>query len=263
MASPLRSVADHMAQQNSYGNWDMWFEGKTTATTAATTNSGSVSSGKVLPTITVPTMTSPVTGAYLMNFNCVSPTTAAKFVLARETSMGVLTISGNSFADGSSMGTGKFYDHTSRAAGSSTTLATYMPLLVVTTVLSATSPVITITYVNQAGTGSRTCTMTIPTNAAVNSTFLMAPHLQSGDTGIQDITNMSTSGGTSGALTVFGLIPLAVAELTQTATDSGFNPIISPTANYLIQGGDTLALYRLGTTAAGSQLFHAVFSPES
>ncbi len=263
MASPLRSIADHMAQQNSYGDWDFMWSGRTTGPTAATVNCGSITCARAPFPLTVPTMTSPVVGAYCTSFQISSATTNFKYLLARETVMGSLTISGNSFSSGTAMGTGKYYDHTAGAAGSSQNLASYMPMLAVRTALTATTPTITITYTNQAGTGSRTATLTLPTSPAINTCFYIAPHLQSGDTGIRSVQNISTSAGSAGVLDVYGLVVLGLCESNSQAAALGFNPIIAPVGNYLIQGGDVLGFYQMGSTFSGERSYTATLSPES
>jgi len=124
--------------------------------------------------------------------------------------------------------------------------ASMIPMLVASSTLTATTPVITITYQNQAGTGSRTCSMTLPTNAVINSAFCMTPHLNSGDTGLEDVTNMSRSAGTLGELRVKGCIPIAFSCQGVGTSMSSFTEMHKPKAPFLAESGDKLAFYFLG-----------------
>lgn len=79
----------------------------------------------------------------------------------------------------------------------------------IATALSAVATTITVTYVNQDGTGSRTATATLPASAIASRMFPFA--LQAGDTGIQQITAISGSAAPTGT---FNLVILRrMAEL--------------------------------------------------
>lgn len=70
---------------------------------------------------------------------------------------------------------------------------------------------ITVTYVNQDGVGGRTSAAhTITLAALQDSTGILV--LQVGDTGVQDITNVTATGGTapSGTINFWGIIPIIV-----------------------------------------------------
>lgn len=80
--------------------------------------------------------------------------------------------------------------------------------------LSATATTITVTYVNQDGTGSRTATVTLPASAIASRMFPFA--LQAGDTGIRQITNIAGSAAPTGTFNLVILrreaeIPIALA----------------------------------------------------
>lgn len=88
----------------------------------------------------------------------------------------------------------------------------------IATALSATATTITATYVNQAGTGSRSATVTLPASAIASRMFPFA--LQAGDTGIRQITNLAGSAAPTGTFNVVILrrlidIPIAIAGVSQ------------------------------------------------
>lgn len=64
------------------------------------------------------------------------------------------------------------------------------------TAMSAVACTLTVTYVNQNGTGSRTATCVVPASGIQNR--LLPFVLQAGDTGIQQITNISGSAAPTG-----------------------------------------------------------------
>ena len=73
-----------------------------------------------------------------------------------------------------------------------------------------TNMTITITYTNQSGTTGRTATIALvgsgPTQSMIYYTYLIT--LQSGDTGVRDITNISTSATGNGNFTIYGMIDI-------------------------------------------------------
>lgn len=222
------------------------FQGFTTAnSTAANITSGSVTIQRCPASYTTSNYGGGVTSAY--PFVQLFSENQATMLAALEISMGTLTINGNSFADGSTMGTKSL-----RVGGASytETLASIFPVVFVSATATSTTPVLTITYVNQAGTGGRTCTMTLPSNVAINSCFAMAPHLQSGDTGVRDISNMSISTGTAGTLKVLGLLPIYVSAQNGAGSSYPMTEQLGlncPFPIYPMASGDIIGFYLLGT----------------
>lgn len=241
----LRSVDHAIYLAQTYGPFTRYYSSKITAgTTAATTTSGYTSIGRFPHTITVPTVGSALSGMVLTYCRMLTSIGDSTLCCGIETTLGTLTVSGNSFAAGSSMPTKIIKDTSITTAAS-----LVMVYISVSTVL--TTPTLTITYTNQAGTGSRTATMTIPTNALVNSCFLLQPHLQAGDTGIRAVTNMSLSSGTSGTIVVIGVLPLAYSSCGLSALVTGPDPVIVPTAMFPVAATNVIAFYRNGSALAG------------
>jgi hypothetical protein len=96
--------------------------------------------------------------------------------------------------------------------------------------------------------------MTLPTNAAINTAFRIAPYLANGDTGIRAITNISTSAGSAGVLTIYGLLTINATTSTSIANFGNLSPLESPTPAFLWEAGERIGFYRYGATTA-SHLF--------
>jgi len=269
MANPLRSLDDMMAQQNTYGIMPVSHYSYITATTtAATTTSGYQTLQRMSQTFTVPSLGTNVTNAYVGMFKATSGGSGTPSInmACVEVTLGTLTVSGNSYSDGSAMPSRTPYLY---GAGSSQTLASMIPVAYISTTLAATTPVLTFNYTNETGTTGRSGTVTLPTNAAANSAFFLQPHLQSGDTGIRDLSasapnGLSISTGTAGVIRVVGLIP--IAEIPTSGT--GGHSLTSDTrrlgdSSYPLQGGDVISFWRIGTASSG--FIHSMFTllPES
>ena len=84
----------------------------------------------------------------------------------------------------------------------------------IATALSAVATTITVTYVNQAGTGSKTATCAVPASAILGRMFPFV--LAAGDTGIRQITAISGSAAPTGTFNLVILrrlieLPLSIA----------------------------------------------------
>jgi hypothetical protein len=253
MAYPLRSIDDLLANTASMGEHRVAFHMATGTLTAANATSGFMTESRS-GAYTLPTMTSPCTGAYLTYARAIGAYQGPVQV-GLEKDLGTLTISGNAFSGGAAMPTRKL------SGATAAQLVSHDPRLVVSTVLSATTPTITITYRNQDGTGSRTATLTLPTSPAVGSSFRFQPLLQSGDTGITEVTNISTSGGTSGVLKVYGFVPCYTSVPPSTAVHCGLNVTAVARANVRFESGDIVGFYRF-SNAAGGTIVALCFSPD-
>lgn len=226
------------------------------ATTAATTTCGYVSGQRFFRTIPFSSPFVPgsgITGANLVYSRITSTGAQCPMVCGIEYLLGTLTVSGNSYADGVAM-------PTKTIKGTSLQTATGYLLAVVTTTLSATTPVLTINYTNQSGTTGRSCTVTLPTNSAANSAFLINPHLQAGDTGVQNLSasgpnGISISTGASGVIKVYGILPLSETASGAVYTPYTPDPLTVPQENYLWESGESLAFYRFGSAASGMFMF--------
>jgi hypothetical protein len=257
MASSLASLDNAIANNNTLGQLAICHADRmATATTAATTSSGYISAQRYPLTVAIASGGS-ASGGYMTMCSMLQEDATVGLLCGLEYLLGTLTISGNSFSDGVAM-------PTKTVRGTSAQSATLMPMLYVSTTLVAVTPVITITYVNQSGLGGQTATLTLPTNAAVGSAFCIAPHLASGDTGIQNITGISTSAGTGGVLKIYGVLPLA--EINQggsSFSQVSIPPLALPNEMFLITNAETLGFYRFGAVTTNTLIVAMSITPES
>jgi hypothetical protein len=170
--------------------------------------------------------------------------------------LGSIDLSTGTFTDGVAM-------PTKTVAGASITTASVIPVMAVTTTIVATNPVITATYTNQAGTGSRTAALTVVSSSKEGSVYNIAPHLDatsSIDTGIRDVTNLTKSAGTSGIIEVWGLLPLAITPLSQTPSlYQGYDPTTVPIYPYTIGASEKIRFISMGISASNSGLLAQVY----
>jgi hypothetical protein len=191
--------------------------------------------------ITIPSVTAPVTGFYITAV-VVAPSQVQGQIVGLEYLLGTINIGTGSFTDGVAM-------PTKTIRGTSVQTAASLAFCAVTSAVSGTST-ITITYTNQSGTTGRTASLTLPNNAALNSAFYIHPHLQAGDTGIRDVTNITRSGGTAGVVAVYGILPIrSIASATMAGQDT--SPLAVPELDVLCEPGEALNVYGIGATSAG------------
>lgn len=213
-------------------------------TSVATSTSGYNTCQRFPQTFTVPTLTT-VTAAFMTYARMLSSATTIQGLFLEVTGA-TLTVSGNSYAHNATTPTRQIY-----GATSSVQLTCPKTMVYISATLTATTPVLTITYKNQAGTGSRTATMTLPTGALVNSAFDINPHLQSGDTGITDITNLSISTGSAGTIKIVYLFPLFMDSNLQGIP----NPLLNSQVLYPLLANDVIVPYRWGSNGTGTILW--------
>lgn len=242
MGNVLRSFDDLISQATSQGMLRRSIYSARAATTSATTTSGSINLCRIPASFTMPTLGGSVTAAYFTYIRTFYSSANSFVVGGHETNLGTLTVSGNSFSAGAAM-------PTKTIEGSSIQTASIFPVVVATASLTATTPVLTITYTDQDGNTGQTCTMTLPSSPGVQTGFFMAPHLASGDTGVRAITNMSISTGSAGTLTVYGVIPqhLGLSGLVGTSNSLDFLQAPFPLVPFV--AGDVLSFYVNGTAA--------------
>jgi len=183
-------------------------------------------------------------------------TSGGVMVAGLEVPLGSINVGTNVFTDGSAMPSRSLI-----GANNSIQSAAMMVTAVITTALSSTTPTLTITYKNQAGTGSRSASMTLPVAVAL-SAFSMMPHFQGTDTGVQDITNISSSGGMSGVVQFYGIIPLA-AEAGIGPQEGATEILGTPMPLISLQPSDTIAMYLFSDTAipantSGLMIFNGI-----
>jgi hypothetical protein len=162
-----------------------------------------------------------------------------------EYDLGTLTISGSVFADGVAMPVKNIF-------GKSIQTCADMVFLVVTSALTATNPVITVTYTDQDGNTGNTAQLTVPSSAAAQSAFMVYPHLANNDTGIRDVTNLSTSTGTGGTIKAYGLLVLNAINFGTSLVYSRMNPLTYPSVPYIATSSEKLAFYRLHATTTNN-----------
>ena len=243
MGNLLRSRDDMISLAQTYGAWRRSISTKTIATTAATANCGKLNAKRFPSAFTVPSFGAGVTAAYMTECGIGATSSVTNTFVGYELVLGSLTVSGNVFSAGTAM-------PTRTIEGASVVTATLIPLLVVATTLTATTPDVTITYTNQAGTGSRTATLTLPTNVTINSGYPIMPHLQSGDTGVRSVENISISTGSAGVLQVYGMIPQAIATNSATASGTIVTAMNSPLPMFPFLAGDSIGIWQMSSAAA-------------
>jgi len=255
MSGVLNSVDTMIANAQSYGMWRRCVLIPGVTPTAGNTTSGWVQGTRYQQTINPPTFGTGISGMYMTYARMVCTRgTGSNFgasVLGLEYVLGTLTLSGNVFADGVVM-------PNKTIQGASVATCADISTLYVSTTGTATTPTITITYKNERGTGSRTATMTLPTSPAAWSAFQINPHLQAGDSGITDITNMSSS-VTTGALVLkaTGLLILGMAGTMfggSAAQDDTVDMLATGWPPYLIESTDKMVFYNFGDIQGASPL---------
>lgn len=230
------------AQQN--GIYNPFYNDNMTATTAATTTSGVISCQRFPRSLTVPSLGAGLTGFVFPKMDFSNDDVCSIFAIL-EYNLGTLTVSGNSFADGVAM-------PSKTIRGTSYTTATEICFLVVTTAVTGTTPVMTITYTDQDGNTGNTCTLTLPTSPSLNTTFLMHPHLASGDTGIRDVTNMSISTGSSGVMRAYGGLIIGEGASSSGSGTLSLEMLSISKPLWPAVASDVIAFYRVGVTTSGN-----------
>jgi len=236
MGNVLRSFDDMISQATGQGMFRRAMVYVKTTTTSATTSSGYVNLCRVPTSIVVPSFGGSVTAAYFTYIRSCVSNGSVPIIGGHETLLGTLTVSGNSFAAGSTM-------PTKTIEGSSIQTSSMFTVIVATTALTATTPVLTVTYTDQDGNTGQTATMTLPSSPTLNTGFFLTPHLASGDTGVRAITNMSISTGSAGVLKAYGVIPqhATACGLTESATSLDFLQAPFPLVPF--SAGDSLSFY--------------------
>lgn len=252
MGTLLNSLDTLIANNGSYGNLPVAISRFRTTTTAATINCG-LTSLRMSAKWTVPAFGTGINSAYMTYFRGLTTASAITFA-AKMVSLGVLTVSTNGFAAGTTM-------PTNTIEGASIQTASMVPILAVTgtTNLTATSPVITTTYTDQDGNTGNTCTMTLPTNSILDSCFFMMPHLASGDTGVRAVTNMSKSAGTAGVITAYGLLPLGFSTFgCSGAYGVSLDPLSTPWPMFPLSAGDLIGFFQTASNASDINVFFSL-----
>jgi hypothetical protein len=248
MANNNDSIDGIINSQIADGAWRRQFAMNiATTTSAATTNSGAVTGQRFpYPIVAPSSFGAGITGMVLNSAGIINSGGAgASFIVGLEYLLGTLTVSGNTFTDGVAMPTKKV-----RVNSETNTMTGGAPLMmvVIRTTLTATAPVLTITYTDQDGNTGNSCALTLPNSTVANSAFMAHNHLASGDDGVRDITNISISTGTAGVIDVYGLFPIYGCE---SGVSSGVPVMSVPHVPYLIEASENIRIYRFSTTSSG------------
>lgn len=247
MPTTLDSLNNIISQSTGMGNWPIFWTGfLPNNTTAATANSGSVTAQRYPLPITLPTLGTGVTGAHLTYCRAMSVNSGITVMVGIEYLLGTLTVSGNSYSHGVSM-------PTKTIRGTSTITAASEIFAVVTTTMSATTPVLTFNYTDQDGNTGASGSITMPSNAASGSAYRLSPHLASGDIGIRALSasgpnGLSISTGTSGVVRIYGVLPLWVGSQNVAYSTATVDPLTVSEVPYLVEAGENIGVYRYGIT---------------
>jgi hypothetical protein len=237
-----------LAQNTNFGGYyQEYFSRALANSTNANATSGSVAVQRMPSPLTMPSsFGTGVTGCIFTKIDMISNVSNTMILAGIEYDLGSINMSTGAFSDGRTM-------PSKIVNGVSVQTASIIPMLAVTASVTAVAPAITITYKNQGGTGSRTATLTTANNPLLGSAFCIAPHLQSGDTGIQDITNITKSAGSAGTVHVYGILPLAISGAgTNQGSYQGFDPMTLSLYPYTVEASEIISFYSIGSvTAAG------------
>lgn len=243
MGNSLNSTDNLIASAVNKGALSRIIALRNAAGSASTLTSGGSSTYRNPSSFIVPSVGAGLTGMYLTACNMDSGGRNG-LMAALEYVLGSLTVSGNTFSSGVSM-------PTKTILGNSVQTASVAPYLVVASNLSSVNPTVTITYTNQDGVTGRTAVLTLTTNVIAGSAFSLIPHLQSGDTGVQAVTNISISVGTAGVLRVYGLLKLGMGSSAASGMGRMIQPLTMPSGMFLCEPGESIGFYRSGDVAAG------------
>lgn len=241
MGTVLNSIDNMLSQASAQGMWSRLYMARIAAsTTAATVDCGRITAHRFPTSLVLPTMGGSVTGAYITTAKMLNEDAGTLMIMGLEVLLGTLTVSGNSFAAGSAM---PLRDIPGFA---DVQLASMLTMIEVSTTLTATTPVLTITYTDQDGNTGQTAALTLPTNSILSTAFVVTPHLATGDTGVRAVTNMSISAGTAGVLKAYGVVPLACGNSGIAASVSAPDILSAPMLMVKLETGDILSFYRFG-----------------
>ncbi len=192
--------------------------------------------------------------AYLLTAVCLNLSPNRPVLICEMVNLGSIDISGatGTFTDGAAM-------PTETELGSS--VQKYGPVLVeVTASLNATPGSITVTYTNQAGTGSQsTGAIALGGSSVFNQCNFLT--LAAGDWGVQDITAVARSGGTTpaGTLKFWGIIPIVQTGVPAGGTAVTENLLVNACNPRRIGAAKTIGAVQLGASSVQGIIQGSVF----
>lgn len=262
MAGELKPTLDNLIASNAtYGSFCRAIQSTmgSGAKTAASTTSGYTTGARFPDPLVLPSsFGTGVTGAIPTQIQLYQggSTSGGTMVAGLEVNLGSINLATGTFTDGSAMPSRSIV-----GANNSIQTAAMMVMAVIRTGVTGI-PTLSITYTNQAGTGSRTASMTLPTTTVVLSAFLMMPHFQGTDTAMQDITNVTKSAGTAGIIDFYGVIPMSV-QAGAGVQVSNIDILSTPLPLISLQPSDTVSMYIFSDVAipantSGIMVFNSV-----
>lgn len=168
---------------------------------SASTVTGVIPQTRFEPIVLPSSFASGVKGIRFVNIGSKISNSNMMMLVGLEYLLGSVNLATGTFTDGVAM-------PTKLINGESITTAAMWTFLAVTTTLSATSPIITVTYTNEVGTASRSVATTMPSNSNVGTAMFLNTNLQGDDFAIRDVTGITKSAGSSGVVSVYGYLPL-------------------------------------------------------
>lgn len=240
MGNTMNSTDEMIASAQTYGMWNIaYFNiGAGGGFTAATTSSGGITTGRVNSDIVMPSFGTGINCAFSTFADMWNEDSSTTMLLGIEYNFGSIALSSGTFTDGVAM-------PTKTVGGASVQTASMLSFCHIDSTLTG-SPALSITYTDQDGNTGNTCSMTLPSGSLISSGFFMNPHLANGDTAIRDITACSRTGGTGGTVSFRGLLPLAW----QIKGDYAISPLLYSMPKFPIATGETLAIWRFGSTSS-------------
>lgn len=228
----------------------MWGEQTAINTNGLFSNSQNVS--RIGYTKNLPSLPSGVT-SYIPTFIAVANNLDRSALVAKVINMGSLDISTNVFTDGAVM-------PTVTELGVSRPLPS--PILVeVSVVLNATPGSLQITYKDQYNnTAEAGIIIALTASSAVGTFGFYNGGMNTGDTGVVDITNAQRSGGTtpSGTLTFWGLIPIAIVPAGTNSTQIGFHNAITAFSLIQLGAGDRIDAFTVTNNTSPKQFYGSI-----
>lgn len=228
---------------NFYLNQPIWGEIQST-TTAAIAGTGSGTGQRCGETKAMPSLPTGVTGYIPTMVEIYNSAGQVGTLFCKAVNLGTFDIGNTTtgtFTDGSAMPTATILGTASASLSSAV-------LVEVTTATSGTQTSVTVTYKNQAGTGSQTTSFTPVTSAVARSVSSLS--LGGTDWGVQDITAVarSASSGPTGVLKFWGIIPISYFACGTNVTTQ--DNLLSCGVNILrLAASDTLETFVFGSTA--------------
>jgi len=241
----LSSIDSVMLSESLYGAWRRYWTWPSTGGTSPTaTAGGPIAMVHSQRPVTVPSVGAGILGMYLVQA-IVEPANSSGNVggiLGLEYKLGSVNMNTGAFTAGVSMPVKRYAGVTAGVQTSS-----QLTFLAADAACTATTPTITVTYTNQNGDSGRSAALVVPTNAAVDSAYLLTPSLQAGDTGIQSVSNITKSAGTAGTISVYGFLILA-AGWGASSSETIIDPSEGSLPLWLCEAADKIGYVQLGNS---------------